>query len=193
MLSNSNEGLSDIEVRILDAAASCVIDFGVDRVALSEIARRAGVSRPTIYRRWSDVNSVLAAALTREIVGTLLRTDVRGRDREALVERIVRVVRNLQTSGFIDAFLESGAHMLMTYVTERLGTSQYMLIEALANEIVHCQESGSVRPGNAIQLSTVVLLIAQSTIQSAHMVEPILNIDALDRELDLALNGYLKP
>ncbi|MGB7872114.1 MAG: TetR family transcriptional regulator, partial [Mycobacterium sp.] len=41
MLSISN---ASVEVRILAAAASCVIDFGVERVTLAEIARRAGVS-----------------------------------------------------------------------------------------------------------------------------------------------------
>ena len=63
MLSISNAGL-DIGERILAAAASCVVDFGVDRVTLAEIARRAGVSRPTVYRRWPDTPSVVAALLT---------------------------------------------------------------------------------------------------------------------------------
>ena len=63
MLSISNAAV-DVGDRILAAAASCVIDFGVDRVTLAEIARRAGVSRPTVYRRWPDTRSVLAALLT---------------------------------------------------------------------------------------------------------------------------------
>jgi AcrR family transcriptional regulator len=50
MLSISNASVQD---RILAAAASCVVDFGVERVTLAEIARRAGVSRPTVYRRWT--------------------------------------------------------------------------------------------------------------------------------------------
>ena len=51
--------------RILAAAASCVRDFGVERVTLAEIARRAGVSRPTVYRRWPDTRSILAGAAHR--------------------------------------------------------------------------------------------------------------------------------
>jgi AcrR family transcriptional regulator len=63
MLSMSNVA-PDTGARILRAAASCVIDFGVDRVTLAEIARRAGVSRPTVYRRWPDTPSIMSALLT---------------------------------------------------------------------------------------------------------------------------------
>ncbi|MGZ4512021.1 MAG: TetR/AcrR family transcriptional regulator, partial [Mycobacterium sp.] len=38
---------------------------------------------------------------------------------------------------------------------------------------------------------TMVLLIAQSTIQSAQIVEPILDADTLAGELAYSLNGYL--
>ena len=73
MLSISNDvpgaGESvDLGDRILAAADSCVRDFGAHRVTLAEIARRAGVSRPTVYRRWPDTRTILAALLTRRIV-----------------------------------------------------------------------------------------------------------------------------
>ena len=40
-------------------------------------------------------------------------------------------------------------------------------------------------------MATMVLLIAQSTIQSAQIVQPILDADALATELAYSLNGYL--
>jgi hypothetical protein len=50
-----------------------------------------------------------------------------------------------------------------------------------------------VRPGDPRQLAAMCLLITQSTIQSAQMVEPILPADALADELAHCLNGYLQP
>src|SRR5258707_11470500 len=71
MLSISNDPSPTIGDRILEAAAYCVVAYGVDRVTLAEIARRARVSRPTVYRRWPDTRSILAALLTARITGAL--------------------------------------------------------------------------------------------------------------------------
>ena len=68
MLSMRNSE-STVESRILDAAAACVLAYGVERMTLTEIARRARVSRPTIYRRWPDIRFVLAELLTLRIAG----------------------------------------------------------------------------------------------------------------------------
>ncbi|MUL83766.1 MULTISPECIES: TetR/AcrR family transcriptional regulator [unclassified Mycolicibacterium] len=193
MMSISNDGsLSD---QILDAAASCVLAFGVDRVTLAEIARRAGVSRPTVYRRFPDTQSILAALLTTRVVGALDATESGGAGRAALVDRIVTVAGRLRHDEVMMAVLHSTPELAMVYIAERLGTSQQILIDALAGELKLAQEVGSendrVRPGDPRQLATMCLLITQSAIQSAQMVEPILDADALAAELAHALNGYL--
>src|SRR6187200_2602284 len=50
----------------LDAARACILDVGWRRTTLTEVARRAGVSRMTIYRTWPDMPSVLGDLMTRE-------------------------------------------------------------------------------------------------------------------------------
>lgn len=191
MMSSSNgESRAD---RILAAAASCVLAFGVDRVTLAEIARRAGVSRPTVYRRFPDTRSILAALLTDRIVRMLDDVESSGSGREALVTRIVTVAQRLRRDEVIVAVLHTAPELAMVYIAERLGTSQQILIDAVAGELKLAQEHGSVREGDPRQLATMCLLITQSAIQSAQMVEPILDSDALATELAHSLNGYLKP
>lgn len=175
--------------RILAAAASCVADFGVARVTLAEIARRAGVSRPTVYRRWPDTRSILAALLTARITAVLAGLPRRGRGRGAVVDRVVAVARRLREDRLIVAVLRSD--LAMTYITERLGTSQQILIDALAIDLGDAQCGGGVRAGDPRRLAAMVLLITQSTIQSAAIVAPILSSEALTTELTYALNGYL--
>lgn len=193
MLSISNDGSSTIGDRILAAAAECVLAFGVDRVTLAEIARRAGVSRPTVYRRWPDTRSVLAALLTSRVIGVLDAVPSRQVGREPLVERVVTVAERLRRDDVVMSVLRSAPDLAMIYIAERLGTSQQVLLDAVAADIKLAQEDGSVRPGDPRELAAMCLLITQSTIQSGQIVAPILDADALAVELAHSLNGYLKP
>jgi AcrR family transcriptional regulator len=194
MLSISNEKSSQsVGERILDAAGRCVIAYGVDRVTLAEIARRAGVSRPTVYRRFPDTRSILGALLTLRITHALDDVPSRGVGREPLVERIVAVAERLRLDDVIMTVLHQAPDLAMVYFSERLGTSQQILLDTVTGEIKIAQDDGSVRPGDARQLAGMCLLITQSTTLSARLVEPILDAGTLARELTRALNGYLTP
>lgn len=192
MVSISNDLSSTIGNRILDAAAHCVIAYGVDRVTLAEIARRARVSRPTVYRRWPDTRSVLAALLTARIVGALSAVPSRGVGREQLVDRVLAVAEHLRNDKVVMSVLRQAPQLTNVYLTERLGTSQQILIDTLAADIKLAQEAGSVRTGEPRQLAAMCLLITRSTIQSGQIVAPILDTRALDLELAHCLDGYLK-
>ncbi len=189
MLSISNA--TDMGDRILAAAASCVVDYGIDRVTLAEIARRARISRPTIYRRWPDTQSILAALLTDRVVAVLREVPQVGTGRTAVVERVITVAAGLRQDEIIMAVLHSAPELAMTYISERLGSSQHILIDALAADLKIAQADGSVRAGDPGQFAAMVLLIVQSTIASAQIVEDILPADVLATELRHVLNGYL--
>lgn len=193
MLSISNDESVDIGDRIMAAAASCVRDFGVERVTLAEIARRAGVSRPTVYRRWPDTRTLLAALLTDRVTGAWRDVPPTAPGRAGLVARIVEGVQRLRTDDVVASVLRSAPDVVMVYITGRLGTSQQILIDLVADELRAAQTDGSVRPGDVRQMAAMVLLIAQSAMQSGPIVEPILDADALAGELSHALNGYLAP
>ena len=53
---------------ILDAAVVEFQQHGFRRVALDDVARRAGVSRTTIYRRFANRDDLVAAVIERETV-----------------------------------------------------------------------------------------------------------------------------
>ncbi|MFI2606543.1 TetR/AcrR family transcriptional regulator [Kitasatospora sp. NPDC018619] len=187
-------GARSTDDAILDAAADLVVHLGVRRTQLAEIARRAGVSRPTVYRRWPDVRAVIGALLTREVLATLEGTAAAGPDREAFVERTVEIAVRLRDHPVIGALLRSDdSDLLLEYVVERLGASQRGLLEALVTGIGQGQAHGSIRAGEPLELAAMVLLIAQSTVQSHRMVASLLPEAAWRRELARALNGYLAP
>ncbi|BDB41961.1 MULTISPECIES: TetR/AcrR family transcriptional regulator [Mycobacterium] len=189
MVSISNATHADTGDRILAAAASCVVNYGADRVTLAEIARRAGVSRPTVYRRWPDTQSIMSTLLTNHIKAVMQDAPFDGDDRQGLVKQVVAVTDRLRRDELIKSVMHS--ELARVYLTERLGTSQQFLIDGLATRLELAQRHGSVRDGDPRQLATMILLIAQSTIQSADIVKPILDDDALAEQLTYTLNGYL--
>ena len=44
---------------LLSAARDCVMDVGFRRTTLADVARRAGVSRMTVYRQYGDLASIV--------------------------------------------------------------------------------------------------------------------------------------
>jgi AcrR family transcriptional regulator len=54
---------SDVNHALREAAISIFVERGLPALALEEVARRAGVSRAALYRRWSSREALLADAL----------------------------------------------------------------------------------------------------------------------------------
>jgi AcrR family transcriptional regulator len=53
----------EAEARILQAALRLLAEQGYTRMSLDGVAEEAGVSKPTIYRRWSSKADLATAAL----------------------------------------------------------------------------------------------------------------------------------
>lgn len=52
----------DLDRRILHATRELIDEIGASDVTIDEVARRAGVGRPTVYRRWATRAELLFAA-----------------------------------------------------------------------------------------------------------------------------------
>ncbi|MGK8463925.1 TetR/AcrR family transcriptional regulator [Nocardia cyriacigeorgica] len=185
---------SAIDRAILDAARACVAEFGVRRTTLTEVARRAGVSRPTVYRRWPDTGSLVADLLVREL-GDILATAIPsdGVVRQRLVDGIVAGAAAVRANPLFRKIFRADTDLMLTYVFGRLGRNQRHLIELFAEAIREGHTDGSVRDGDPAQMATMLLLIAQSVVQSAETVSGLLDGAALDTELARAVDGYLAP
>ncbi|HLS79048.1 MAG TPA: TetR/AcrR family transcriptional regulator [Nocardia sp.] len=185
---------SPIDTAIFDAARDCVAEFGVRRTTLTEVARRAGVSRPTVYRRWPDTGSLVAELLVRELREILAATAPDGGDaRSRLVGSVVAGAATVRSNPLFTKIFRTDTDLMLTYVFGRLGRNQRALIDLFAEGIRAGQRDGSVRAGDPTRLAAMVLLIAQSAVQSAGMVESLLPPADLDAELWQALEGYLRP
>jgi len=189
-----DDALAATDLAILDAARACVEEFGVRRTTLTEVARRAGVSRPTVYRRWPDTGSLVAELLVRElraIVAAAMPTT--GNARTRLVEGVVAGAATIRSNPLFGKIFRTDTDLMLTYVFGRLGRNQRALIDLFTAGIRQGHQDGSIRHGEPEQMATMLLLIAQSAVQSAGTVAPLLAGAALDAELTRAVDGYLAP
>lgn len=189
-----SSGATAVEQTILDAARECVAEFGVRRTTLAEVARRAGVSRPTVYRRWSDSRDLIAELLVRElheIIATAVPTG--GPARERLVTGVVTGAAEVRSNPLFGKIFRTDTDLMLTYVFGRLGRNQRQLLDLFGTSIRDGQADGSVRAGDPGRLAAMVLLITQSAVQSAATVAHLLDGSALDAELRHALDTYLAP
>src|SRR5690348_16054356 len=119
------------EEHILDAAYDLVLAVGMRRLSMADLARRGGVSRATLYRRWPNVNAVVGALITREFA-RLAPIAVTGRHRDArtaVVEAVVTTVRAVREHPLTRKIIEVDPEFLLPYLLEREGTSTTAQLE----------------------------------------------------------------
>src|ERR1700709_569658 len=110
---------------ILRAAAEEVAAVGLRRTTLTDVARRAGVSRMTVYREYGDAPALIRALLTESIGEVLLGADRDSRGlpttRERLVESVVLSVDRLAEHPMMSRVLELDPELLMPFGTRPFG------------------------------------------------------------------------
>ncbi len=60
------DGFDDVDEAIMDAALERIVQVGIRRASLEDIARRAGISRVTVHRRFAGKDNLVEAVLARE-------------------------------------------------------------------------------------------------------------------------------
>jgi AcrR family transcriptional regulator len=189
----SQRHASDESDQLLDAARECVLAVGVRRTTVTDVARRAGVSRMTLYRRFPDLEALLAALMTREF-GRLVAGGRNGAAGATTRERVVAMVvagsRALAGDPLFARLLDVDPELLLPYVTVRLGGMQRMAVAAAAAELA--ADDGSVRDDAPPEvLAAGIELIARGFVLAARgQLEPRLDPWT---ELGRAVDGYLRP
>jgi len=180
---------------ILDATRASIVDFGIRRTSLTEIARRAQVSRMTVYRRYPDVDAILRDLMTREF-GLLMRevsTTPEGDDgRARTVWTLVAGVRRLRDFPLLRKVIDSEPELLIPYLLGQVGGSQREALALLVVSIQAGQADGSIRDGDPATMAAALLLTAQSFLYSSATIEGV-TLEALDAELAHLADASLTP
>ncbi len=176
---------SPVEEPYLDAARASILAVGWRRTTLTDVARRAGVSRMTIYRRWPDMRALLADLLVREWGAHL--ADALG---NGVAEGTARVVRRLREDELFRRIVDVDPELLLPYLLERRGRNQDRLLALLAEAVAEGQRRGAVRPGDPEVMARTLLLALQGFVVS-HRTMADVPPDELDHEMAVLVERYL--
>lgn len=180
----------------LDAARACILDVGWRRTTLTEVARRADVSRMTIYRAWPDMPALLADLMTREWTGVVVgRVGSDGAPTpERLADAVVSTIAALRENELFTRIVELDPELVLPYLFARRGRSQELIVGVLAGAIRAGQGSGAIRTGDPVTLARVLVLACHGFVLSAHtMADDTIDLPALDAELRTLLTRSLQP
>jgi AcrR family transcriptional regulator len=178
----------------LDAARESILAVGWSRTTLTDIARRAGVSRMTIYRNWPDMGALLADLMTREWAA-LVHADTTGDDElERLVRSGVATVRAIRDNPLFARIIELDPELLLPYLLDRPGRSQRLVVDLIADQIRAGQAAVDIRAGNPELLARSIVLATHGfTLSTQTMTGTGLTERAFDDELATLLERYLRP
>jgi AcrR family transcriptional regulator len=115
----------DVDAAIFRATAELLGEGGYANLTIEGVAQRAGVTRGSIYRRWTS-KLVLVTALMREVSGSAPLPDT-GSLRGDLIALYRLYARNLSTSGgpIVPSLVAEAMHnpelasIMIDYVDER--------------------------------------------------------------------------
>src|SRR3954453_22635951 len=142
----SSRNTTAVEDRILDAAARFLQLTPGRPAPIAELARQAGVSRPTVYRRYADSEAVVRAVWQREIE-RLIATTPRAKDtREALVAQVVGLAERISTHETLAPTFTTEPALIVRYIVDRLGGGQRALLHVLQDAIAPRRGGGTNRP-----------------------------------------------
>lgn len=131
---------------ILDASVSMIGELGYDKISIEAIARRAGVSKQTIYRWWPSKGAVILEAATESLSGVVTLADT-GDIVADIRTQLTAIVDLITSTGFGPAYRcliaagQSDAELLRALFQQIVEPN----IEDFGARVALAQERGEMR------------------------------------------------
>lgn len=111
--------------QILDAAREQFITFGLRRSTVDDVAKRAKVSRVTVYRRIGNKDGLVSACLLREYRRFLVEVDdavaMLPTIEDRMVEGFVAVLRHIREHPLVGGLLRLEPEIMLPFLTLESG------------------------------------------------------------------------
>lgn len=151
---------------LLDAALEQFQHVGLRRCSMEDVARRAGVSRVTLYRRFPQKDKLVQAVLMREvrrlIAGTRAVMAQLDGVEERMVEAFVHVIRTSRTHPLLTRLLAVEPEDVLVFLTARAGPIVAIGSQFIAEQIRTAQRAKEIPAYDAKPVAEMLARLAHS-------------------------------
>ncbi|MFD7060663.1 TetR/AcrR family transcriptional regulator [Streptomyces sp. NPDC059906] len=137
--------------RILDAALEQFTVFGLRRSSMDDVAKRAGVSRVTVYRRFGTKDTLVEQTLLRENSRFFQRLDQAVAALPTMGERVVEgfvvALRHTRAHPLFGGLLRLEPEVVLPYLTVHGGSSLAATVDYVTGHLRRAQQAEG-RPGD---------------------------------------------
>lgn len=161
---------------ILDGALDAFLDFGVRRTNMAEIARRAGISPATLYRRYAQKSDLVAAVGLREAEQILAAieeaVDLTAPPLEQLTVVHLTVAHRLRSNKLLQRVLATEPETVLPKITVEADPILQIGRDYLAAFLTRLQAEGHLPAYDVRPVADCLARLAQSEVLTPS-VEPL--------------------
>jgi AcrR family transcriptional regulator len=190
----ADEPTDELTDRLLEAGASLLLEFGLRRWSMDDVADRAGVGRTSVYRKFSSRDDLVYAVLARElhqVFRSINETAARfDRLDDKLIEGALVALAAVEGS-LVAALLASDPATFLPFLTTDAGP---LLALGRALIVAQAQTLGAdVDYQTAAELAELAARLGISFIVTRDTVFPVDDPEAARRSLRRVLGPLLAP
>lgn len=171
------ERLDPYGERILEAARELLIEHGLRRTTLADIARAAGVSDATLYRRFAGRDVLLARLVDREARQFIARVDEAiatiASPHDALVEAFLIFVRTLRGHELVQRLLVTDPELILPLLSTGGAPALRLAREYILQQARRAQALGAPLRADPEHLAEILVRLAHSLLLTPETALPL--------------------
>ncbi|MHB1486133.1 MAG: TetR/AcrR family transcriptional regulator [Acidimicrobiales bacterium] len=162
---------------VLDTALDAFLDFGIRRTTMGEIAKRAGISPATLYRRYAQKSDVVQSVGLREarrfLEGVDARLDPNADGESQVVDLFLAFLAGLRHNRLLGRLLVTEPEVVLPYLTINAGPVLDLGRAYLANFIQRLQAGGKIPAFDADPVAEMIARVSLSMVLTPQTCLPL--------------------
>ncbi|WP_460439958.1 TetR/AcrR family transcriptional regulator [Amycolatopsis stemonae] len=183
-----------IRVRVLDAAYEQFCRMGIQRSTMEDVAKRAGLSRITVYRRFATKDTLVEHVVRREYRRYFDRFLVEIKQAETVADRVVlgfvSSLRAIRGNPLIGGLIAAEPGLLASSMITDDGRTLATVREFVAGQLRQEQHAGTVPA--ALDPDVVAELMVRLSASFLAIPSHVIDLDD-DEQLAILARRYLVP